>query len=175
MVRSLLFVFVIAFFGFLRAENKPPLSVVSEVNLERYLGKWYEIATIPMRFQKGCVCVTAEYSLNPDGTIKVVNSCRKNSPAGEFRQVIGKAKVVPGTHNAKLRVSFFRPFWGDYWIVGLDTDYHWAIVSNAKGTTCWILARSPRIDDQLYAQLVERCRQLGIDTAKLQPTLQACQ
>jgi len=175
MFRTLIFVFIIAFWGFLWAENKPLLTVVAEVNLERYLGKWYEIATIPQRFQKGCVCVTAEYSLNPDGTIKVVNSCRKNSPTGEFRQVTGQAKVVPGSHNAKLRVSFFRPFWGDYWIVGLDSNYEWAIVSNAKGSTCWILVRTPRIDEQLYAQLIDRCHQLGIDTTKLQLTLQACQ
>lgn len=165
---------ILAWAGFLSAAEKPPLPVVPEVNLERYLGKWYEIATIPQRFQKGCVCVSAEYSLNPDGTIKVVNSCRKNSPIGPFKQVIGTAKVVPNSNNAKLRVSFFRPFWGDYWIVGLDPAYQWAIVSNARGSTCWILARSPQLDEKLYTPLVEHCRQLGIDTTKLMRTLQAC-
>lgn len=158
----------------IHAGVKTPLPVVGAVDLHRYLGKWYEIATIPQRFQKGCVCVTAEYSLNTDGTIKVVNSCRKESPSGPFKQVIGRAKVVAGSNNAKLRVSFFRPFWGDYWIVGLDPDYQWAIVSNAQGSTCWILARTPRIAPHLYDQLVRRCQELGINTTKLVPTPQEC-
>ncbi len=158
----------------LLALTMPPLKVVPEVELQRYLGKWYEIATIPQRFQKGCVCVTAEYSLNPNGTVKVVNSCRKGNQDGAFRQVVGVAKVVAGSNNAKLRVSFFRPFWGDYWIVGLDPNYQWAIVSNSKGTTCWILARTPQIEEALYQKLVAQCRESGIDTNQLVRTPQNC-
>jgi len=147
------------------------MQVVESVDLQRYLGKWYEIATIPQRFQIGCTCVTAEYSLNPNGTIKVVNSCRKD---GNFKQVIGRAKVVSGTNNAKLRVSFFRPFWGDYWIMALDSDYQWVIVSNAKGSTCWILSRTPQIEAKLYDDLVEQCRLKGIDISLLLKTPQDC-
>jgi len=147
------------------------MQVVESVDLQRYLGKWYEIATIPQRFQIGCTCVTAEYTLNPNGTIKVINSCRKE---GKFKQIVGRAKVVPGTNNAKLRVSFFRPFWGDYWIVALDTDYNWVIVSNAKGSTCWILSRTPQMDEKLYADLVELCRIKGIDISLLLKTPQDC-
>lgn len=154
--------------------TKPPLKVVPEVELQRYLGKWYEIATIPQRFQKGCVCVTAEYSLNSNGAVKVVNSCRKGNQDGAFRQITGVARVFAGSNNAKLRVSFFRPFWGDYWIVGLDPKYQWAIVSNSKGTTCWILARTLQIDEKLYADLVEQCRVKGIGVSQLVKTPQDC-
>jgi len=143
--------------------------VVESVDLQRYLGKWYEIATIPQRFQLGCTNVTTEYTLNPNGTVKVVNSCRKE---GQFKQVVGRAKIVPGSNNAKLKVSFFRPFWGDYWIVGLDADYQWAIVSNAKGTTCWILSRTPELADELYDGIVEQCRAKGIAVGQLLKTPQ---
>jgi len=147
------------------------MKVVEKVDLQRYLGKWYEIATIPQRFQIGCTCVTAEYSLNPNGTIKVVNSCRKE---GQFKQVVGRAKVVPNTNNAKLRVSFFRPFWGDYWIVALDANYQWAVVSNAKGSTCWILSRTKQMDEKLYTDLVEQCQAMSIDVSRLLKTPQDC-
>ncbi|MDD5766607.1 MAG: lipocalin family protein [Candidatus Marinimicrobia bacterium] len=150
------------------------MKVVSNVDLQRYLGKWYEIATIPQRFQKGCVCVIAEYSLNAKGTITVDNSCHKGTPDGKFARVVGRAKVVPGSNNAKLRVSFFRPFWGDYWIVELDPDYQWAVVSNSKGSTCWILSRTRQMDEALYADIVERCRVKGIDVSRLLKTLQEC-
>lgn len=150
------------------------MKVVDKVDLQRYLGKWYEIATIPQRFQKGCVCVTAEYSLNANGVITVVNSCHKETPDGKFVYVVGSAKVVPGSNNAKLRVSFFRPFWGDYWIVELDPDYQWAVVSNSKGSTCWILSRTRQMDKALYVDLVERCRAKGIDVSRLLKTPQEC-
>lgn len=147
------------------------MQVVTAVDLQRYLGKWYEIATIPQRFQIGCTCVTAEYSLNPNGTVKVVNSCRKD---GKSKQIIGRAKVISGSNNAKLKVSFFRPFWGDYWIVALDTDYQWAVVSNAKGSTCWILSRTKQMDDELYTNLVEQCKARGIDVSRIVKTPQDC-
>jgi apolipoprotein D and lipocalin family protein len=90
------------------------LEPVSSVDLQRYLGTWYEIATIPQRFQKGCVAVTAEYSLRKDGDIEVVNTCRQGALDGEVRRVRGKAWVVDRTTNAKLKVRFFWPFSGSY-------------------------------------------------------------
>ena len=152
-----------------QAKEVNVMETVASVDLNRYLGKWYEIATIPQRFQLGCTNVTTEYTLNPNGTVKVVNSCRKE---GQFKQVVGRAKIVPGSNNAKLKVSFFRPFWGDYWIVGLDADYQWAIVSNAKGTTCWILSRTPELADELYDGIVEQCRAKGITVGQLLKTPQ---
>ena len=151
------------------------LQVVPEVDLSRYLGKWYEIATIPARFQLGCHCVTAEYSLLKKGRIRVINSCRKDSADGPFRSVKGQAKVVKGSNNAKLKVSFFRPFWGDYWIINLDQEnYQWAVVSSPSRKYLWILSRTPEMDEALYEQLVEHCQSVGLNTDLLVKTDQSC-
>jgi len=159
------------------ANAGPPneLSVVPKVDLDRYLGKWYEIATIPMRFQLGCNCVTAEYSLKENGRIKVVNSCRKDSPTGPFKSVTGQAKVVKDSNNAKLKVSFFWPFWGNYWIINLDDkDYQWAVVSDPSRKYLWILSRTPQMDDELYSKLVDYCKFVGLNTNLLVKTDQSC-
>lgn len=157
------------------AKSTDELPVVAQVDLNRYLGKWYEIATIPMRFQKGCTCVTAEYSLKDNGRIKVVNSCHKDSPAGPFKSVTGQAKVVKGSNNAKLKVSFFWPFWGNYWIIGLDEEnYQWAIVSDPSRKTLWILARTPQMENDLFENLIDHCKSLGLNTDLLIKTNQSC-
>ena len=116
------------------AQDKP-LEVVDHVDLERYLGTWYEIATIPQRFQKGCVAVTATYSLKPDGKIQVINRCRKETLDGKVKDIEGKAWVVDKTTNAKLKVQFFWPFSGAYWIIELDADYQWAVVGHPNRNT----------------------------------------
>ena len=104
------------------AKDKPPLTVVDSVDLERYLGKWYEIASYPAWFQKGCTGSTAEYSLLPDGKIEVINHCRKDSLDGAEDSAEGKAWVVDPETNAKLKVQFFWPFRGDYWILEVADD-----------------------------------------------------
>ena len=108
---------------FSACSNKP-LETVQKVDVKRYMGKWYEIASFPQRFQKGCSCTVAEYTLNENGTVKVDNSC---TAYGKKKQSIGKAKVVDKETNAKLKVSFFRPFWGKYWIIDLADDYSYAV------------------------------------------------
>lgn len=123
-----------------------PLEAVSHVDLQRYLGTWYEIATIPQRFQKGCVGVAAEYSLRKNGDIQVLNTCLLETLDGEVRTARGKARVVDRTTNAKPKVCFFGPFWGAYWIIGLDMDYRWAIVGHPDRNYLWILNRSPQMD-----------------------------
>ena len=157
------------------SKTQPELTVVPNVDLNRYLGKWYEIATIPQRFQLGCHCVTAKYSLRPDGKVKVVNSCRKDSPTGPYKSITGQAKIVKGSNNAKLKVSLFRPFWGDYWIINLDQEnYQWAIVSAPSRKTLWILSRTPEMDNALYEKLVEFCKGAGLNTKLLLKTDQSC-
>jgi apolipoprotein D and lipocalin family protein len=99
------------------------------VELERYLGRWYEIARYEQRFERGCTAATADYSLRPDGNVDVVNRCRK---AGETSEARGIAKVVDRRSNAKLKVSFFRPFYGDYWILDHADDYSWSIVGELR-------------------------------------------
>ena len=148
------------------------LEVVPYVDLSRYLGTWYEIATVPQRFQKGCVGVSAEYSLRRNGDIQVVNTCIKETLDGEVRTARGKARVVDRTTNAKLKVSFFWPFWGAYWIIGLDTDYEWAIVGHPNRSYLWILNRSPQMDGGLYRELLELIADKGYDLTKIKKTLQ---
>jgi apolipoprotein D and lipocalin family protein len=154
------------------AAKSTPLGVVPRVDLQRYLGTWYEIATIPQRFQKGCVGVTAEYSLRPNGDVQVVNTCIKETLDGEVRTARGKARVVDKTTNAKLKVSFFWPFWGAYWIIGLDADYQWAIVGHPSRKYLWILSRTPQIDDALYGALLQLIADKGYDLARIMKTLQ---
>jgi len=149
-----------------------PLVVVSYVDLQRYLGTWYEIATIPHFFQKGCVAVTAEYSLRTDGDIAVVNRCRKGTLDGPVKTATGKAWVVDKATNAKLKVRFFWPFSGDYWIIELDVDYQWAVVGAPDRDYLWILCRAPRMDEVLYSELLAKAAAKGFDVSRLKLTLQ---
>lgn len=152
--------------------EEPPLEVVPSVDLERYLGTWYEIASYPAWFQRGCTAVTAEYSRRDDGLIRVVNSCNQGSLDGKLKQSTGRAKVVEGSANAKLKVSFFRPFWGDYWIIDLDADYRWAVVGVPSRKFLWILSRTPQMEDSVYNDILSRLPAMGYDPARLNRTSQ---
>lgn len=149
-----------------------PLRTVAHVDLQRYLGTWYEIATIPARFQKNCVGVTATYTMRPDGAIGVVNRCRKFTLDGKEKSVKGKAWVVDKNTNAKLKVQFFWPFRGDYWIIELDPDYQYAVVGHPGRNYLWILCRRPHMDEGLYTQLVDKIAAQGYDVNRLVKTLQ---
>ena len=155
------------------AESDSPLTVVNAVNLDRYLGKWYEIASYPSWFQKGCIGSTAEYSLLSDGKIQVVNRCRKGSPEGPLKESKGKAEVVDTTTNAKLKVWFFWPFKGDYWIIDLDPEYQWAVVGEPSRKYLWILSRTPAMEDTVYQGILERLLPKGYDPDKLRRTSRA--
>lgn len=141
-----------------------PLATASQVDLQRYLGNWYEIAMIPNRFQSMCVSDTrAHYELR-DGMIRVHNRCRTRD--GKFEDARGVAKIVAGSGNAKLRVSFFRPFYGDYWILALDPDYQWVLVGEPTRTYSWILSRQPDLPDATLQSLLERADALGFPRAR---------
>ena len=150
--------------------NLPPLQTVARVELSRYLGTWYEIASFPQYFQRGCTASTATYSLLPDGDIKVFNRCRKNTVDGKEKTAIGRARVVDKETNSKLEVSFFRPFWGDYWIIDLAEDYSYAVVSHPGRDYLWILSRSPTMDENTYQAIIARLRAQGYETERLQKT-----
>jgi apolipoprotein D and lipocalin family protein len=128
--------------------NNEPVTVDS-VDLTKYAGLWFEIAKIPNRFQKSCARnTTAEYKLRDDGDIDVINRCIEEN--GDTNEVEGIAKVVDKKTNAKLEVSFvrilgIRLFWGDYWIIGLDTDYKYAVVGTPSRKYGWILSRTPEL------------------------------
>ncbi|MGD9226318.1 MAG: lipocalin family protein [Desulfobacterales bacterium] len=148
------------------------LEVVDRVDLNRYLGKWYEIASYPAWFQKGCTASTAEYTMRSDGKIKIMNRCHKDHLDGPLKESVGKAEVVDDQTNAKLKVWFFWPFKGNYWIIDLDHDYRWAVVGEPKRKYLWILSRTPTIDKTLYQTILSRLPAKGYDSSKLRPTPQ---
>jgi apolipoprotein D and lipocalin family protein len=150
----------------------PPLDAVPKVNLERYLGTWYEIASYPQRFQEGCTGTTATYTLRTDGEIDVLNKCRKGGLDGPEDTAEGRARVVDRTSNAKLEVSFFRPFWGDYWIIDLGPDYEYAVVGHPSRDYLWILSRTPTLDDDTYAAILSRLEDNGYPLERLERTKQ---
>jgi apolipoprotein D and lipocalin family protein len=148
------------------------LETVQNVDLKRYAGKWYEIASYPQRFQKGCHCTTAAYTLSEKGYVIVENRCNKDSVNGKQSYIKGKAFVDKGSGNAKLKVQFFWPFKGKYWIIDLADDYSYAVVSHPNRKYLWILSRTPKINEKLYQQILTRLREKGFDLTKLQTTKQ---
>jgi len=149
-----------------------PLATVPKVELSRYLGTWYEIASFPQRFQRGCTGTTANYTLREDGEIDVLNRCRKERLEGEESVAKGRARVVDSTTNAKLQVSFFRPFWGDYWVIDLGAEYEFAVVGHPGRDFLWILSRTPTMEPAMYEDIVSRLRAHGYETDRLVKTLQ---
>ena len=140
------------------------------VELQRYLGRWYEIARYEQSFERGCEGVTADYSLKGNGKIEVLNRCRK--PGGDFTNARGIAKIVDGATNAKLKVSFFGPFYGDYWVLDHADDYSWSLVGEPSGRYLWILAREPTPGEVAVKDLVRRLDNMGYDTSMLIRTKQ---
>lgn len=153
------------------SNNYPPLETVPNVDVNKYIGKWYEIASLPFSYQEGCTCTTAEYEILKDGVLKVTNSCLKE---GEVDQAIGKAFVVEGTNNTKLEVQFFWPFKGDYWIIDLADDYSYAVVGVPSRKYCWILSRTKSMSDEIYAGILDRVKSKGFDVGKFNKTVQEC-
>ena len=174
-MRALVFAFTLILSGCAsqpdyRAEAAPPETVAS-VELDRYLGKWYEIARYPNWFERNCQGVTAEYSIRPDGNIGVLNTCRAETPDGKPRTAEGRARIVEGSKNSKLRVKF-APGWvpfaeGDYWILHLEDDYSAALVGDPSGKYLWILGREKALAPAVLTKIKGRAEALGYDASKL--------
>ncbi len=153
-----------------------PPETVDSVDLNKYMGRWYDIASYPAWFQKNCRCTTAEYEVVPGKPyIRVINRCIKYKK-GKSRIAVtkGKAFVVKGSNNAKLKVQFFWPFRGDYYIIGLADDYSWVIVGHPERKYLWILSRTSSVTSNTYSSILALIRQKGYDTGKLQLTPQNC-
>jgi apolipoprotein D and lipocalin family protein len=148
----------------LYAQQSSP-KTVDYVDLKKYVGLWYEIAKIPNRFQSQCVKgTTAKYTLNGNGEIDVINSCIDED--NETDDANGLARVVDKKTNAKLEVSFvsffgWRPFWGDYWIIGLDENYQWAIVGTPNRKYGWILSRTPKLEAEILDKIFSILKEQG--------------
>jgi apolipoprotein D and lipocalin family protein len=168
-----IFLGIAASAGFLTAAEKPPpLQTVERFDLNRYMGKWYEIASFPQWFQKNCVASRATYTLRKDGKVDVLNECHDKTLDGKLRDAKGKAWVVDSKSNAKLKVRFFWPFSGDYWIIDLDADYQYAVVGHPKRKYLWILSRSTQMNPATYDQIIERLKKQHYDVDRLKKTLQ---
>lgn len=153
--------------------SAPELQTVPAVDVKRYTGEWFEIASFPQYFQKNCVHTKATYSLRDDGDIQVLNECRDKVPEGKLRSSKGKAWTVDKNTNAKLKVSFFWPFSGDYWIIDLGANYEYAVVGHPKRDYLWILSRTPQMDQTVYDGILQRLKvEHHYDLAPLQKTLQ---
>lgn len=158
----------------MKTTNMPAqqLQTVPNVDLDKYAGIWYEIASYPQWFQKGCHNTTAQYTLSNKGFVVVENKCNRKSVNGQESYIKGKAFVVKDSGNAKLKVQFFWPFKGDYWIIDLAEDYSYAVVSEPKKKSLWILSRTPKMNDAVYQQIISSLEKKGFDLAKLQTTVQ---
>ena len=159
--------------------RQKPLRVVPHVDFARYAGKWYEIARLPNRFENSCEGeVTAEYTLRPDGSISVLNSCRRTD--GTINQAHGLARIADKSKpNSMLKVRFAPAFlsfipqvWGDYEIIGLAPAYSYALVGDAERKYLWILSRTPELRDSAYKELVEEAKSQGFDVSRLEITRQ---
>lgn len=148
------------------------LQTVPFVDLKKYAGKWYEIASYPQHFQKDCNCTTAEYTLSDKNYVIVENRCNKGNPKGKVSYIKGKAFIVENSGNAKLKVQFFWPFKGKYWIIDLAEDYSYAVVGHPNRKYLWILSRTATMNENIYQQLISKIQEKGFDISKIKRTKQ---
>lgn len=144
------------------------MKTVDKVDLERYMGTWYEIARFPHSFEKGLVGVSATYSLKKNGKVEVLNQGFKDSLTGKLKRAKGFAKVPDPNVQGRLMVYFFWPFGGEYLILDLDENYQYVLVGSSSKNYLWILCRTPKMDDPIYTSLLKKAESLGFDTTKLE-------
>ncbi len=158
-------------FMFLGCSSKyPELPTVKSVDIEKYKGTWYEIARFEHFFEKGCKNVTATYEIKDDGDIKVINRCTMIE-TDKKKEATGTAYATDST-NSKLKVSFFRPFYGDYYILDLADDYSYALVGSPSRELLWILSRTKTISDEIKDRILSQLPKLGFDKDKFIWTIQ---
>ncbi|MBN2892317.1 MAG: lipocalin family protein [Bacteroidales bacterium] len=148
-------------------KNEIDVKTVEKVELEKYLGTWYEIARFDHSFERDLVGVTATYSLRDDGKITVLNQGYKNTLDGKHSTAKGKAKIPNPKETAKLKVSFFLFFYGDYFILELGENYEYALIGSSSPKYLWILSRTPQMDEETYQMLVDNAQNRGYDVSKL--------
>ncbi len=142
------------------------MTVVESVELERYMGTWYDIAHFPKSFQNGCSCISAEYAIESDSRVSVVNSCTEID--GNVRKAEGHAYIADTETNAKLRVSFFWPFFGDYWIIDLAEDYSYALVGSPDRESLWVLARERTLPEKTFESILDTAQSRGFDITRIE-------
>lgn len=158
------------------AQASAPLAPVASLDVPRYMGTWYEIAKYPAWFQRKCVGSTsAQYSLLEGGRVQVLNRCKMAN--GEWNEALGVARQIGSATSAQLKVrfapewlSFIPMVWGDYWVIALDPQYQWSIVSEPSRQYLWILSRTPSLPRSTYEALLQRLEALGFDLQKIETT-----
>ena len=148
------------------ASGQPPVTTAVKVDLQKYMGKWHEISRLEHHFQKHCIGSYAEYTLRNDGEVDVINRCTDERD-GRRKEAKGRAWSVDPDSNSRLKVSFFWPFRGDYWIIELGEKYEYSVVGSPDRKYLWILAREPLMDEVLYSTIVERLRKQGFPVDNL--------
>lgn len=162
-----------ALFLFAAPATAAPLTTIPSLDVPRYMGGWYEIARYPNRFQKQCVGESrADYQLQPDGSVQVTNRCQL--AGGEVEVAVGQARQLGGPNSARLEVrfapawlSFIPAVWGDYWVVDIDDDYQWVIVSEPSRNYLWLLARQACLPAEQVDALLSRLKDLGFSPERL--------
>lgn len=161
------------------SDNLPPLKTIATLDVPRYMGTWYEIAKYPNKFQKKCVAETlAQYSLQPEGTVKVTNRCKKAD--GSLDEAVGEARQIGNATSPKLQVRFAPVWlariplvWGNYWVIDLDPAYQLVAVSEPKREFLWVLSRTPTVNAQAYDALLARLKAQGFELDRLERTQQS--
>lgn len=148
------------------ASAQPQVTTAPKVELQKYMGKWHEISRLEHHFQKYCIGSHAEYTLRNDGEVDVINRCTDERD-GRRKEAKGRAWSVDPESNSRLKVSFFWPFRGDYWIIELGEKYDYSVVGSPDRKYLWILAREPVMDETLYSSIVERLRKQGFPVDSL--------
>jgi lipocalin len=149
-------------------QNDRTMETVKHVDIEKYLGTWYEIARFPHSFERNLVGVTATYGLKKNGKISVLNQGYKYSLDGKHSKARAFAKIPNPNEPGRLKVYFFWPFGADYLILDLDKDYQWALVGSSSPNFLWILSRTPQMPENEYKRLVNRAKELGYNTNRLE-------
>lgn len=155
--------------------ENPPLETVEQVDLNRYMGQWYEIAKLPNRFEKGLVCVTANYQLREDGKVTVTNKGHLENNTTEIKTAEGVAVLPDKTIPGRLKVSFFRPFYGNYCIIALDSNYQYSLVGDPSRDYLWILSRTRSLEPETYNELIEIAKTKGFNINAIIKTEQECE
>ncbi|UCH15687.1 MAG: lipocalin family protein [Bacteroidales bacterium] len=154
--------------------DKKELTTVSPVDLEKYSGTWYEIARLPNRFEKGLECVTATYTLRNDGKIEVLNKGRKTGELNKISKIKGVAWVPDREFPGRLKVRFFWPFSGKYYILELDKNYRYALVGEPSRKYLWVLSKDKHLDNDIFKLLLEKAAGYGFETARVIKINQDC-
>jgi len=162
---------VLVFAGVFSQTASAELQTVPFVDVSRYLGDWYQISRNPLAFEGDCYCARQRLSVRADGNVGIYNSCNNGSVSGPIREISGYATNDDPATNARFTVDFYLPNKGQYWIIGLDRDYRYAVVSDPSLRSLYVLSKTPLLSPELYAEAVaEASRQ--VDTSKLKTTVQ---